>query len=61
MLGQKKKCYLGRVYCGTGLPEAEDDLVNEALVFMIVILLVIGSTQLHTSYKTKFQHHLKYS
>ena len=32
---QKKKGYLWRIDHGTGLPEAEDDLATEALVFMI--------------------------
>ena len=31
----KQKCYVGRVDYGTGIPEADDDLATEALVFMI--------------------------
>ena len=31
----KQKCYVGHVDYGTGIPEADDDLATEALVFMI--------------------------
>ena len=31
----KERCYVGTVDYGTGLPEAEDELATEALVFMI--------------------------
>ena len=32
---EKKRCYIGRVDCGTALPDAGDNLATEALVFMI--------------------------
>ena len=32
---QKKRCYIGSVDYGTGLPEVGDNLATEALVFMI--------------------------
>ena len=57
----KGTCYVRRVDYGTGLSEAQDYLATEALVFRIVVLLVIGSTQLYTSYRTKFQHQSKHS
>ena len=31
----KQRAYVGRVDYGTGMPEADDDLATEALVFMI--------------------------
>ena len=35
----KEQCFVGRVDYGTGLPEAEDELATEALVFMLSSIL----------------------
>ena len=37
-LDPKKKFYVGRVDYGTCLPEVKNDLVNEALMFMICVI-----------------------